>query len=893
MTNPFIGGHAGAPAGVLLAATSAIRERIESVRLESFAQWWELPLAIGVGCGVLAYVAWLYRRDAAELPRATGLVLATLRLTAFACLAAAWLDIERTRERELVFPSRVAVVVDTSASMSIIDPPAAADAADSAGEEAGASPPADGGPSPPAPVSRAGLALELLRGDAAGRADGRGLLDRLREVHEVSLWRFDAETEPLVVLPRKGDTPEESPIDGAPNDGARNDTAPPTGADGSSDAVDENEAPRGDEPTDGRIDTEGWVARLAAQGFETRLGEALERVREREPRGTLAGIVVVTDGASNAGVDAVAAAGLLADEGIPIVPVGLGSQVLPPNLRVADVVCPQRIFPGDRFSITGYLQGQGLAGRRVRVELVETPPAEAAGGRVLDAAECVVGRDGELVAVRFDLPGIESSGRRTLAVRVIPPREDSRPADDRQAAEIEVVDRVTQVLLMAGGPSREYQFTRNVLERDDSFAVDVLLATARRGTSQDARRVLESFPDTPEALAEYDAIVAYDYDWRLLDAQQMARLERWVSRESGGLMLVHGPIFTPSWVAEPACGPLRAMAPVEMRPQLAASLASESVREEPMPLAFTPDGMEAEFLWVADTSIASRTLWESFPGVYSCYEGSKVKPGGTVYARAGRTGSGLGADTGPIFIAGHFYGSGTALAVGSGEFWRLRSIDDTAFERLTTQLVRHVAHGRLLRGSRSIRVLVDRDRYAVGAGVTVRVMLPESATITAAERTPQVVVTTPDGGTLRVPVRPDPVRPGEFSGTFVAGAEGNWRIEATLGDGADAAAVGERATRTITAKLPDRELERATLDAALLGQLAGRTGTTPLVIGIRRPAAADAARIAEVFPDRSRTEYQSGGSDSGFKERLNAWLLGAAAAALCCEWVVRRLARLA
>jgi hypothetical protein len=61
------------------------------------------------------------------------------------------------------------------------------------------------------------------------------------------------------------------------------------------------------------------------------------------------------------------------------------------------------------------------------------------------------------------------------------------PADDVQVADIEVVDRVTQVLLMAGGPGREYQFMRNVLHRDKSFVVDVTLGTASSGISRALR----------------------------------------------------------------------------------------------------------------------------------------------------------------------------------------------------------------------------------------------------------------------------------------------------------------------------------------------------------------------------------------------------------------------
>ena len=241
----------------------------------------------------------------------------------------------------------------------------------------------------------------------------------------------------------------------------------------------------------------------------------------------LAGVIVVSDGANNAGIDPAAAAAAPARAGVAIHSLGIGSDRVPSNVRVADVLAPARVFPGDRFAVTAYLQAQGLAGQQVRVELAETAGAggdEApAAGRVIDTTEAVLGPPGELVAVRFDVPGLDAPGRRDLVVRVVPPPADRTPADDRQVAEVEVVESKTQVLLMAGGPSREYQFMRNVLERDKSFAVDVLLGTAGRGASQDARRILPAFPASPEELAEYDAIVAFDYDWRRLDQPAQAR----------------------------------------------------------------------------------------------------------------------------------------------------------------------------------------------------------------------------------------------------------------------------------------------------------------------------------------------------------------------------------
>ncbi len=69
------------------------------------------------------------------------------------------------------------------------------------------------------------------------------------------------------------------------------------------------------------------------------------------------------------------------------------------------------------------------------------------------------------------------------------------------------------MLTIAGGPTREYQFVRNLLFRDASIELDTWLQTGKPGMSQDADRLLDEFPATAEALFEYDAIICFDPDW--------------------------------------------------------------------------------------------------------------------------------------------------------------------------------------------------------------------------------------------------------------------------------------------------------------------------------------------------------------------------------------------
>jgi hypothetical protein len=826
----------------LFAASDIARQRLTSGRLESFTEWWQAPVTMLVVAAVVAAVIWLYRRDAVELSPRVAILLATLRLGAMACLLAAWLDLQRTTEHELIFPSRVAILIDSSASMSLEDTPA--DSADASTDE-------------PTGGSRLDRGMEIL---------DSGLLDSLAETHELSLWRFDAEVEPLAVLPTLDETAEEKKT-----------------------ATSGDKAAGEADPAAGSQQPENWRERLVAGGFETRLGEALVRVADREPLDVLSGVIVLSDGAANAGVDSTAAAAAFAEAGVPVLSLGIGSQRLPPNARVADVLAPTRVFPDDRFSVTAYLQQQGLDGRTVRCELVETD-ASGNGGRVVDVIDTPLATEGELVPVRFDVPGLATAGRRSLVVRISPTgggQLDGTPADDTQETEIEVVDRVTEVLLMAGGPTRDYQFMRNVLKRDESFAVDVLLATAREGSSQDARAILDAFPTSPEALDAYDVVVAFDYDWRDLGPIEMARLERWVARESGGLVLVSGAVGMPAWLGRPETTPIRRLYPVELRQQASLILDPLDGSQEPMPLAFTPDGRDAEFLWLAESRVLSDALWSRFEGVYGCYDATDPKPGATVYARAGRLGAGALAASSPIFMAGQFYGSGTVFTLGSGELWRLRGIDVDAYDRLTTQLLRHVSQGRLLRGSRKLRLLVERDRYAVGSNVEVRVMTPPRS---RPEGDPRCEVTTPEGTQVVIPLEPDPVRDGELRGSFVAAVEGTWRVSAALPgeEGEDA-----RATRRIVARLPDRELKSPRLDRGTLEQLASATGGRSWFPEPLEWNAAMSEELAGLLEDRARHEFQAGATDIDFKQWLNTSLLAAAVGLLCLEWIARRLARLA
>lgn len=818
----------------LLADTST-RTTYELSRLQAFSERWHY-LVLALAClAVAALAVMMVRRDTVELPRPVAWLLMTLRFAALAGLLLFFLHLEKRTEKKVVNNSRALLLVDTSLSMGLHDATASA---------------------VPATPNRLDQVASVL-------ADGK-LLEQLRQRHDVLLARFDADLNRIVALPKLSQT---AAADGAP--------APAQ--------------PLTNDPAKPDATATNWREALMPQGTETRLGQSLRQLINDERSTPISGIVVFSDGGQNSGIDPSAAIAAARDAKIPIFTVGLGSDRRPANVRVSDLVAPARAYPGDSFQITGYLQSEGLADRAVAVELISRSGGE--GGKNEEAKiegsqRVTLGGRGEVVPIKFDITPSDV-GRRVYRLKVKAPPEDSNASDDQQEVDIEVVDRKTKVLLVASGPTREYIFLRNQLRRDKSMVVDVWLQSAASGNSQDANKILEEFPSTPQELFEYDCIVAFDPDWRELDTEQVDLLERWVAEKAGGLVVVAGPVEMDRWVQEPKLAKIRALYPVEFNRRIALVEEGRFGSTTPWPLDFTREGLEAEFLWLADNGARSQQVWTDFAGVFGYYSVRGAKPGATVFARYSDP-EAISGEQRPVYFAGQFYGSGRVFYLGSGEMWRLRALDDKYFDQFYTKLLRHVSQGRLLVGSSRGMLLVDRDRYLLGNTVVVRAQLSNARFEPLDLPNVKLQILRPDSTSETLTLAPDASRKGMYAGQFTALVEGTYRLELDVPESA-----GEQLTRRIQVKVPELERENPQRNDALLNEIAKRTGGTYYVGADAVLGTQGLPPLSNQLADRTEVTYLAGVTDRDFERDWMRGLLVAICGALCVEWLIRRLSKLA
>ncbi len=891
--------------------------------------WWAWALAIGVIALLLYLCVKLYRRDTTELAPSIRATLIALRLVTIVALVFFFFGLQRRIQQRVTRTSEVAVLVDTSQSMSL--PSTSDSAADS--------------------LSRTARAAALL-GESS-------MLKELQQSHRVSVYSFGDDSEPQELESRTTAGDSATGTDAAANPltasvpkssriailgalcltgmalltlasfvlalGGRADAigspllsaallmvvgaillggvwtvesnrtlSALVGWNVDSIAADESltNNPEAEVQPERRVDD--WNSALAASGNESRIGDAIRGVLQRHDPSTLAGILLLSDGQGNGGTSATAAATLARRSEVAIYPLGLGSSDAPLNLRVVDLDAPKRVYPGDKFSISAVVQGSGTGKLKATMQLLdgvdETDPEKL---EVIDTREIEVDSDGTLSSIRFEMKP-ETVGRRRLAVRLQPPAGDQNKADDMRDARYEVVARKLRVLTIAGGPTREYQFVRNLLFRDESIEVDTWLQTGQPGISQDADRLLSEFPPTADELFEYDAIIAFDPDWLAIPTERLKLMERWLGEQAGGLILVGGPIYMPQWTrlrTDPRVSMLAGMFPVELASRSPLLSGGREGGENAFTFEFTPEARRADFLFVAEDPEASFAAWNDFSGVYDFVGVKDAKPGSKVYAYFSDPTTKVG-DTLPIYLASQFYGAGRTYFQGSGEMWRLRGISDAYFNSYYTKLVRWVSEGRLLRDSTRGVLLVDNARAGVGDTITVRAVLYDEQFEPLRVASLDANLLKPDGSIEVVKLQPVPgeALAGTYGGRFVVRSSGGYELRLTLGD-----ALGEQVLRqSVQVRLPTIELERPKRNDEELRFIATTTGGTYLPVGnLLSSDMLEATKLAKSIQPQPQTTVLPGTPDSIFAMRRNAVLLWLIATALTFEWVLRRLQRLA
>jgi hypothetical protein len=608
----------------------------------------------------------------------------------------------------------------------------------------------------------------------------------------------------------------------------------------------------------------------------TNVGESLRTLLNREANGMIQGVILVSDGRSNQGSES-AVAELRArarKESIPIFAIQLGEDRQPVAIRITDVQTPEQTPPDEKFVVRVEIDGEGLPDQETKVFLDLFKPDEEKPAHTLETT--IKFQPGEPPHAQAEftldpeqLPGDlknEATGGKELiegewrfVVRI--PREKRELFVDKEhrtdPASVQIIKKPLRILLVSGGPMKDYQFVRTLLVREkDAKRAELSVFLQNEGRDgravQDVEpeRFLNRFPTTLRVeddpnekledkyynLAQYDLIVCFDPDWSEFTQEQLSLLQKWVDMQAGGLLLIAGPVNTYQLARDDGSGrlkPLLDLFPVVPGDSVLQTGPVRRTTKLPWRLNFPGANPDMEFLKLDDNSKDLLSGWQEFfdgaekkvegqprRGFFSFYPLKSVKPGATVIATFTDPAAVLEGKEQPFLVTQQF-GKGRVVFVGSSEIWRLRQYKEVWYERFWMKLGRYASAGSRTRQHRR-GVLVMGRQFSAGQYVRFEAQLfgPSLEPLPKSTK-PKATILAAEGGERRdIEMTAKPSQSdwaGWFQGRMLLPKPGEYKLELPIPSSSDILR-GKFAVRESNPELDNTRPDPAAL-AAMVGDL--------------------------------------------------------------------------
>lgn len=551
------------------------------------------------------------------------------------------------------------------------------------------------------------------------------------------------------------------------------------------------------------------VTDLAFAGRATRVGAALDRVRQDFSGQPLAGIVLLSDGADNTSGSLGDAALALKAARVPVYAVGIGRERLQRDIEIARLDVPARALEGSTLMADLLVTQSGYDNTTVPVYVEES-------GRIL-AVDSVRLGDDEAVSVRvpFTLSG---GGPRMLRVRIPPQPGEQVTENNMREALVYSDPRRRTVLYFEGEPRFEAKFIRRALENDSNVRLVTLERTAPnkflRLDVDSPQELVAGFPKTRDELFAYSGVILGSVEATQFTQDQLEMLRDFVGERGGGLLLLGGRrAFAEGGYAGTPLADVVPFRLAAMQPVTGDSTGFfTEVKVEP-----TPAGRAHPALQLAGSREASAARWATLPRLSVVNRIGAPNPGATTLL-LGRPQH--GSDIPVLLFQRYGRGKAIAFTVQDSWLWQMAAeipVGDMTHETLWRQLVRWLASG----VPNPVAVTASPDRVEPGDSVLLHATVSDSAYVRVNGAAVVARVTDPAGVVDSVPLEWTVLRDGEYRGAFVARTPGMYHVTVEARRAGKLLGSGDT---FVQAQLLGREFFGAGMRRAALERLAQETG---------------------------------------------------------------------
>lgn len=539
-----------------------------------------------------------------------------------------------------------------------------------------------------------------------------------------------------------------------------------------------------------------------ATGKESLLGTGLLELLEARRGTPPAAIVLLSDGITTRGPLPSDAAEAAKQQGIPLYCVGLGEERIVRDLELTEVLAPANAWVDDLVLIEAFVAASGYEGKTYEVQLAVEGQSEP-----VDRQTVTAGKTGENQRVILAWRPTRG-GNYALTVRIVP-RDDEVSTDNNQRTiTLNVREQRLKILLAAGEPNYDYRFLKDLLQREASVELRVLLQDAdvefRETNARGETISLPLFPLTVEELKTYAAVILCDIDPRRCGQAAGKNLSDYVN-SGGGLVMLPGQRHWPAVIRTSDFAELLPVGLEQATWSPALTDPKFAWRSEPTPLGQTKAALQ-----LGDKPAENERWWrERLDPLYQRLNGLRLKPTAQVLVNSV---GGEPTTTEPLVIT-RYAGAGQVVFHASDETWRWRARHGgPAYVRYWMQTLRQLGRAGLDAQDSTARLFTDRRQYRAGEPVKLLAQMPAGPTSATATAIAQIESNS--GVSRRYTLTLDPRQPTFYSGPALTLPSGEYK--ARLVEPAGLAAVEAR-WNVLAAP---GELERTGLDAAELQRAA-------------------------------------------------------------------------
>src|ERR1019366_7157537 len=192
---------------------------------------------------------------------------------------------------------------------------------------------------------------------------------------------------------------------------------------------------------------------LDASEPATRIGDALERVLAESSSLPLGAIVLLSDGADNAGGVGMDTMAALRKQRIPVHTIGFGREHPDRDVEITDAVLPARALPQSRLSASVTFSSFGFSGTRARLSVRDS-------GKVLASQNVTLPSDGRLRTESLVF-NCGDAGPKTFEIGIDPLAGEENTRNNAVARLVNVDARKPRILYVEGEPRWDFKFIRS------------------------------------------------------------------------------------------------------------------------------------------------------------------------------------------------------------------------------------------------------------------------------------------------------------------------------------------------------------------------------------------------------------------------------------------------